>query len=167
LTALDSAITYPIIQLPDYQIPVSTPFESALLNLRLFELRREPVLREARELFLRDFNPETFDEFAALVGGGRNSSFRMVAGYWDMAASLVTSGAIDAPAFLAAHGEVFATFSKIQPFLAELRRVSGEASFCKHLEAVVMSASDAQEILTRRLNAARGAAKTRRQVEPQ
>jgi hypothetical protein len=63
---------------------VSTPFESALLNLRLFELRREPVLREAREWFLRDFNPETFAEFAALVGGERNASFRMVAaiGTW-------------------------------------------------------------------------------------
>ena len=143
-----------------------TPFESALLNLRLFELRREPVLREAREWFLRDFNPETFEEFATLVSGERNSSFRMVAGYWDMAASLVTSGAIDAPAFVAAHGEVFATFSKIQPFLAELRQVSGETTFCKHLEAVVMSAPDAQEILTRRLNAARAAAKNRRQAEP-
>ena len=145
---------------------MATPFESALLNLRLFELRREPVLREAREWFLRDFNPETFEELATLVSGDRNSSFRMVAGYWDMAASLVTSGAIDAAAFLAAHGEIFATFSKIQPFLAELRRDSGEASFCKHLEAVVMSAPDAQEILTRRLAAVRAAAKVRRQAEP-
>ena len=72
-----------------------TPFESALLNLRLFELRREPVLREAREWFLRDFNPETFEELVALLGGERNASFRMVLGYWDMAASLVTTGAID------------------------------------------------------------------------
>jgi hypothetical protein len=45
----------------------------------------------------------------------------MVLGYWDMAASLVSTGAIDADAFRAAHGEIFATFSKIQPFLAELR----------------------------------------------
>jgi hypothetical protein len=145
---------------------VSTPFESALLNLRLFELRREPVLREAREWFLRDFNPETFEEFAALVSGERNSSFRMVAGYWDMAASLVSTGAIDHAAFVAAHGEVFATFSKIHPFLDELRRVSGETALCKHLEAVVMSAPDAEAILTRRLNAARAAAKSRRQAEP-
>jgi hypothetical protein len=83
-----------------------------------------------------------------------------------MAASLVTSGAIDAPAFLAAHSEVFATFSKIQPFLAELRRASGEPSFCKHLESVVMGAPDAQEILTRRLHATRATAKSRRENEP-
>ena len=58
-----------------------TPFESAQLNLQLFALRREPVLREARIWFLRDFNPETFDELMAVVSGERNASFRMVLGY--------------------------------------------------------------------------------------
>ena len=95
-----------------------TPFESATLNLRLFELRREEVLREARSWYFADFNPETFAEFAAIVSGPRNASFRMVLGYWDMAASLVTTGAIDADAFRAAHGEMFGTFCKVQPFLA-------------------------------------------------
>jgi hypothetical protein len=135
-----------------------TPFESALLNLRLFELRREPVLREARDWFLREFNPQTFDEFVMLAGGTRNAAIRMVLGYWDMAASLVTTGAIDAASFLAAHGEVFASFSKIQPFLPELRQVSGEPDFCKYLEQVVMAAPDAETVLARRRAAARAAA---------
>jgi len=51
-----------------------TPFESALLNLKLFELRREAVLREALDWFLQEFNPETFAEFVALAGGDRNAS---------------------------------------------------------------------------------------------
>jgi hypothetical protein len=139
-----------------------TPFESGLLNLRLFELRREPVLREARDWFLREFNPESFDELVALVSADRNASFRMVVGYWDMAASLVTTGAIDAHAFLGAHGEVFAMFSKIHPFLAELRQASGEPDFCTHLEAVVLGAPHAEETLARRRAAARAAAKARR-----
>jgi hypothetical protein len=139
-----------------------TPFESASLNLQLFALRREPVLREARNWFLWEFNPETFEEFLALVSGERNASVRMVLGYWDMAASLVTTGAIDADAFRAAHGEIVATFSRVQPFLAELRRVSGEAEFCKHIEAVVMGAPDAETVVARRRDAARAAAKARR-----
>src|SRR5262249_46239448 len=98
-----------------------TPYESASLNLKLFELRREPVLREARDWFLRDFNLESVGDVVAILKGDRNASFRMVLGYWDMAASLVTTGAIDAGAFLAAHSEVFGTFCKIQPFIAELR----------------------------------------------
>jgi hypothetical protein len=144
---------------------MSTPFESALLNLQLFELRREPVLREARDWFMREFNPETLEELVAAVSSERNASFRMVLGYWDMAASLVTTGAIDADAFRAAHSEVFMTFSKIHPFLADVRRVSGESEFCKHLEAVVLAAQDAEAVLERRREAARAAAKARR-TEP-
>ena len=145
-----------------------TPFESALLNLQLFELRREPVLREARDWFLREFNPESFAELVALARGERNASFRMVLGYWDMATSLVTTGAIDAEAFCAAHGEIFATFSKIYPYLAELRTGSGEPEYCKHMEAVVLSAPDAAAILTRRREALNAAAKARQQknMEP-
>jgi hypothetical protein len=140
---------------------MSTPFESATLNLRLYELRREPVLREAREWFLREFNPDTFAEAVQIVTGERNSSFRMVLGYWDMAASLVTAGAIDAEAFLAANNEIFATFGKVQPFLEEARAATGEHDFCKHMEAVVMSAPGAQAIVTRRRDAWRAAAKNR------
>jgi hypothetical protein len=141
---------------------MSTPFESATLNLRLFELRREPVLREARDWFLRDFNPQSIGEVIEAVSGDRNASFRMVLGYWDMAASLVTTGAIDADAFLAAHTEVYATLGKIQPFLAELRRMSNEPAFCQHLETVVMGAADADAIMTRRRQALHAAAKARR-----
>jgi hypothetical protein len=142
---------------------MATPFESGLLNLRLFELRREPVLREARAWFMAEFNPDSFEELVSLVSSERNASARMVLGYWDMAASLVTSGAIDADSFLAAHGEVFATFSKIHPFLNQLRTASGEPDFCKHLEAVVLSAPHADAILARRREGARAAASARRQ----
>ncbi len=138
-----------------------TPFESAQLNLQLFELRREPVLREARDWFLREFNPESFIDLVALAGGERNASFRMVLGYWDMAASLVTTGAIDADAFRAAHGEVFATFSKIYLYLDELRNASGEPEYCKHLEVVVLSTPNAEAILKRRREALRAVAKAR------
>jgi hypothetical protein len=138
-----------------------TPFESAQLNLQLFELRRDPVLREARSWFLIDFNPETFDEVVAIVSGDRNASFRMVLGYWDMASSLVTTGAIDADAFRAAHGEIFGTFSKIHPFLAELRAATGEPEFCRHIEAVTLGAPDGAAILSRRREGIRAAVRAR------
>jgi hypothetical protein len=144
-----------------------TPFESAQLNLQLFDLRREPVLREARNWFLLEFNPENFNELVAMVSSDRNAAFRMVLGYWDMAASLVTTGAIDADAFRAAHGEIFATFSKIHPHLAELRAASGEPEFCKHLEAVVLAVPDAEAILARRREGMRAAAKARRSEKVQ
>ena len=144
-----------------------TPFESAQLNLQLFDLRREPVLRAARSWFVMEFNPESFEELVAALMGEHNTAIRMVLGYWDMAASMVTTGAIDGEAFLAAHGEIFGAFCKIQPFLAEMRKVSGEPEFCKYIEAVVMAAPDAQAILKRRREGLRNFAKANAQKQAQ
>jgi hypothetical protein len=143
-----------------------TPFESATLNLQLFDLRREAVLRDARAWFLNDFNPESFAELAAIVGGPRNATFRMVLGYWDMAASLVTDGAVDGETFRAAHGEIFLTLAKIYPFLSELRAAAGEPAFCRHIEAVVLGAPDAEAIMNRRRAAAIAMAKSRATTSP-
>jgi hypothetical protein len=140
-----------------------TPFESAQLNLTLFDLRREPVLREARAWFLAEFTPETFEELVQLAAGERNASFRMVLGYWDMAASLVTGGAVDGDAFRAAHGEIFLTFAKVHPFIGQVRALTGEADFCRHVEAVVMAAPDAETTMARRRGAALAAARARRE----
>ncbi len=115
-------------------------------------------MREARAWFVREFNPESIEELVSLVSGERNASFRMVLSYWDMAASLVTTGAIDPEAFRAAHTEIFATFSKIEPFLVQIRQISGEPTFCQHMEAVIMAAPDAAAILARRREALRRAA---------
>lgn len=46
-----------------------TPYESARLNLQLFDLRREPVLREARAWFVMEFNPESLADLGAIAGG--------------------------------------------------------------------------------------------------
>lgn len=55
--------------------------------------------------------------------------------------------------------QILAAFSKVQPYLIELQKASGEPEFCKHIEAVVMKASHAEVILKRRREALRAAAK--------
>lgn len=136
------------------------PYESARINLELFDLRREPVLREARAWFLREVHPTTFEDLIALAGGPRNAAFRMVLGYWDMAASLVTSGAVDAASFLAAHGEIISTFALIEPFVAQLRAASDEPTFLSHIERVVTAMPNATETLARRRARIRAAAQS-------
>jgi hypothetical protein len=138
-----------------------TPFESAQLILKLFELRRDPVLREARQWFLADFNPVTYEEAAATIGGPRNSSFRMVIGYWDMAASFVSHGAIDVDMFRAANNEIVATFAKIQPFLPQLRAARSNPNFCINMETLVMGVPGAAELLELRRKQFRNAAEAR------
>jgi hypothetical protein len=134
---------------------MSTPYESAKLILKIFEMRREPVLREARAWFVREFNPASADEILALSADD-NRKFRMVTGYWDMACSLVTHGAIDRQMFLDANGELFGTFSKVQPILGELRQRLNSPTVMSHTEKVVMSIPDAEA----RLEAIRNRLKT-------
>jgi hypothetical protein len=68
---------------------VPTPYESATLNLKLFDMRREPELRRARSWFITEFHPTSADEYFAALSSDKNAWMRMVIGYWDMAASMV------------------------------------------------------------------------------
>ena len=134
---------------------MSTPYESAQLILKIFEMRREPVLREARNWFVREFHPTSADEILGLSADD-NRKFRMVTGYWDMACSLVTHGAIDRQMFLDANGELFGTFSKVQLYLGELRQRLNSPTVMSHAEQVVMSIPDAEarlEAIRNRLKA--------------
>ena len=126
---------------------MATPVESAQLILKLFELRREPTLRDARNWWLREFHPETIDDVKKALASDRNPSYRMVVGYWDMACSLVTHGAIDRQMFLDANGEVFGTYSKIELLIDEVRAASPNPQFAKHLQALVESVPDVKQRL--------------------
>ena len=126
-----------------------TPFESAQLNLQLFDMRREPLLRKARDWFVLEFHPATSEEYFSAFTGEKNSWMRMVLGYWDMAASMVTHGAIDRDMFMAAHSEIIGTFCKVHPYLGELRGRIGPMAL-KHIEDVVMAMPDAEGELARR-----------------
>ncbi len=121
---------------------MSTPYESAQLILKLFELRRDPVLREARTWFLREFHPQSVEDVKEMLAGPNNPRYRMVVGYWDMACSLVAHGAIDRQMFLDANGEIFATFAKIHPIVNEVRAISPNPAFARHIEQLVLSVPD-------------------------
>jgi hypothetical protein len=100
------------------------PADGAALLLKLYELRTEETLRRARAWFGFEFHPRTTkDVLDAWLGPGHESApYRMVTTYWDMAASLVVQGAIDAPMFNAANTEHFAFYAKLRAFLPELPR---------------------------------------------
>lgn len=123
---------------------MSTKYESADLILKLYDLRREATMREARQ-WMASFNPESAQDVLDVLMGERSAHFRQVMSYWDMAAALVLNGAIDEQMFDDANGEHLFYFAKIEPFLAELRAKLGPASrLAPHLERLVASKPDAQ-----------------------
>jgi L-rhamnose mutarotase len=122
-------------------------YEDADLILKLYDLRREETMRKARA-FMASFNPTSMQDIMAVATGENNAYMRMVMSYWDMAASLVNNGAIDAQMFNDANGEHFFYYAKFEPFLEEMRAMMGPQMW-KHLEQLVMSAPNAKERLIR------------------
>ena len=117
---------------------------AAGLLLKLYELRTEPALRQARGWFNFEFHPNTSqDVLHTWLGPGHESApYRMVTSYWDMAASLVSEGAIPAAMFNAANTEHFALYAKMRPFLADIRAATKWPDYLLHVEQVVHSEAD-------------------------
>ncbi len=110
--------------------------EDADLILKLYDLRREKVMREAREWWFT-FNPTNIQEVMATMMGEHSGHMRMVLSYWDMACAMVVSGAIDEELFNNTNGEHMLVYMKIEPVLQELRTMFDNQDFAKSLETVV------------------------------
>ncbi|MGH9492630.1 MAG: DUF4760 domain-containing protein [Terriglobales bacterium] len=112
----------------------------AQLILQLYDLRREAEMRKARNFYAMQFNPQSFDDVVKVVGAfgsDENRWFRQLVSYWEMAASLVLRGAAHEELFLDSAGEMFFVFSKIKPFLAELRKKFDSPEFLGHMDKLI------------------------------
>jgi hypothetical protein len=101
----------------------------AELILRLYELRREETLRAARRFLVFDFNPKNLEELRAVsrdTKAPKNVYWRQTISFWEMAASLVLRGALDADLFLDSTGEGILLYAKFHHFHAETEKQSGK-----------------------------------------
>jgi hypothetical protein len=116
--------------------------------LRLYDIRREPVMREARKFVCFDFWPASFDDLGKLfaAGGKEFGYFRQVTSYWDMAISFVARGALDPNLFLDNANEMIFTYAKLKPFLPALRE-NVSPQFWKRIEDFITSTPEAQQKL--------------------
>jgi hypothetical protein len=126
---------------------MSDASQAASVMLKLYELRTEPSLREARNWFTFEFHPASArDVLRTWLGPGHESApYRMVTSYWDMAASLVVQGAIPADMFNAANTEHIALYAKLRPFLAEVRETTRYPDYLASVERVVESLDNPEE----------------------
>jgi hypothetical protein len=122
-------------------------YEDARLVLKLYELRREEKIRAAREWFIQKFNPTSIDDVKSVRSstGNENVYFRMVTTYWDMAASFVVRGVLNADLFLDSAGEMIVLWTKLEPFIPQVRTAPGSDTFLVNVEKVVSSSSRAQD----------------------
>ncbi|HEX6751602.1 MAG TPA: hypothetical protein VF092_30190 [Longimicrobium sp.] len=118
---------------------------AAELILRLYELRTDDELRQARDWFASQFFPQSAEEVLAAWIGPESSRYRMVTTYWEMAATLVNHGAIPEQMFHDANTEHVAIYIKLQPHLERLREMAKYPSYLLQLERMVSRMPDLEE----------------------
>ena len=112
-------------------------FEQATLQLKLYDLRREPKLREAREWFSDHFHPQTLDDVMKICPPGtkENAHMRQVLSYWEMFASMSNRGLVNEDLLFENSGEEWAVFQQVKPVLAGWREMFSSKKFLGNLEA--------------------------------
>jgi len=118
--------------------------EDANLILKLYDLRREATMREARN-WMFTFNPTSVQDVIDVLLGEHSGHYRMVISYWDMAAAMVNNGAIDEELFNETNGEHLFVYSKIEPVIEEVRAMFGNPDFLRNLETLVKRIPDSEQ----------------------
>jgi hypothetical protein len=111
-------------------------YDDAKLILQLYDMRREPRLREARKWFTASFKPKSFEDFTAMCppGSEPNASYRMVVTYWEMVASFLTSGVLHPELFYQSGREMLFVFERVRDILPALRDAYKHPRELKNLE---------------------------------
>jgi hypothetical protein len=102
---------------------LATPADAEII-LKLYQLRTEALMRQARAWVMGEFWPKTIEEFNAVAenpADPHNAFFRQVVSYWEMAAAMVLHGAVSAELFVDSNGEGFFLLGKFEPILEAIR----------------------------------------------
>jgi|SRR6185437_16272253 len=130
-------------------MPKKPTSADAQLVLQLYDLRRETEMRKARAWWA-GFWPASADDVVKVVnsfGTPENAWFRQVAGYWGTAASLVLSGALNEELFAETNGEMWFTFSKVSPFIDEVRQKLNRPESFLRVEKLAKKTKAGRELL--------------------
>jgi hypothetical protein len=121
--------------------------EEAGLILKLYELRREATMRQARDWYFLEFNPQSMADFTSAMFSDHSGHLRMVITYWDMAAGLVNNGAISPQLFNDTNGEHIGVFAKLELLLGEIRAAYGP-QFAVNFEKLIDATPDGRKRTT-------------------
>ena len=98
-------------------------YDEVNLMLRLYDMRREPRLRQARAWFVEHFHPVSAEEMMQKYtqGSEENTYIRMVISYWDMVASIVNRGLINDELFFENNGEIWVVWDRMRTIVPTWR----------------------------------------------
>src|SRR5207245_4894599 len=132
------------LQIPAEETMARKPtVDEARLILELYNLRREPEMRKARQWWLTTFWPASADDFMKVAmdfGSQENNWLRQVGSYWGIALSFVLNGIVSEKLFFepAFCGEAYFIFAKMRPFLKEVREKTKKPDLFRLMEAAIL-----------------------------
>lgn len=96
----------------------------AELVLRVYEQRREPVMRESRAAINQKFWPGSYEDVQAMLKGDHplNAAYRQVNTYWEMVYGMVKHRIVHPEYFMESNGEGLFLFARMEPYVEALRR---------------------------------------------
>ncbi|MBL8859752.1 MAG: hypothetical protein JNL28_14695 [Planctomycetes bacterium] len=102
----------------------------AELVIKLYDLRREPVMRQARAA-INGWLPRNWDEMAAIMQPTHplNASWRQVSSYWEMVYSMGRHGIVHPDFFVENNAEGLLLFAKVAPYLERMRKEMSPTAF--------------------------------------
>ncbi|MFY9343091.1 MAG: hypothetical protein WAT39_11410 [Planctomycetota bacterium] len=95
----------------------------AELVLKIYDLRREAVMRESRDAINRDFWPRSEAEAVAITNLEHplNRAWRQTSTYWEMVYGLCKHGVVHTEFLLENNGEGLLLFARVEPYLKAIR----------------------------------------------
>jgi hypothetical protein len=122
-------------------MPPSRPqatYDDVNLILRLYDMRREEKLREARAWFVANCRAESYAELMQKfpVGSADNAKYRMVISYWDMAASFIAGGVLKEDLFFESSREMLICYVRLGKIIPEIRHTNSDPFAFHNLEEV-------------------------------
>ena len=99
-------------------------YEQAQLHLQVYDLRREPRLRQARDWFFKNYHVETLEDAMRLASPGTEEGafVGMVLSYWEQACALLNYGLLHEDLFFETSGEFFGVWELVKPVVPQARQ---------------------------------------------
>jgi len=120
------------------------------LILKLYDLRREAAMREARAELTRDYLPKNSKEAVAILNHDHplNRAYRQVSTYWEMVYRMARYGIIHGDFLVENNAEGLLLFARVEPYLKEIRGAGGPHVF-KNAEWVAHEVPEGRAIADR------------------
>jgi hypothetical protein len=124
--------------------------QQAELILRLYDLRRETVMRQARSYIGNQFQPRTAEEFIdSIRKGDQHTAFILqVFGYWDMVCAFVVHGTLSEGLVYDTCQEMYFQWAKIQPYVQTFRREMNLPEWMQNIEKVIGGSAKGRRRIT-------------------